>query len=367
MNSIFQLLNPSNTLTVNRPLAHSIGVMEAMIYAALISKSSYYERNGMLDDGWFYSTIPDLEESTTLSEYQQKRCIKKLAEIGLIETKTRGLPARRCFRVIENLSLITKLLSDGEKAIANIKPMAAQSYERKRKSSCSEESAELGDDSSDEKDINRHTCSEETAELVPKESTELAPEELTPQLQSNCGTYSEVCPTPYIYKSKENKSKVNNHLSINHTHTGDFDDEGDFFEDMIDRIDEQQSSDVDVLEERAEYLDILRTNIDYECLIAGSPTKTDRIDEILNIMLDVVCSAREYIRVNGEDYPQKVVKSQFLKLNDSHIEYVLMAFDRNTSSIRNIRSYLITALYNAPHTIGSFYSAMVNHDMYGNN
>ena len=87
----------------------------------------------------------------------------------------------------------------------------------------------------------------------------------------------------------------------------------------------------------------------------------------MNIMLDVVCSTREYIRVNGEDYPQKVVKSQFLKLNDSHIEYVLMAFDRNTSSIRNIRSYLITALYNAPHTIGSFYSAMVNHDMYGNN
>ena len=61
----------------------------------------------------------------------------------------------------------------------------------------------------------------------------------------------------------------------------------------------------------------------------------------MNIMLDVVCSTREYIRVNGEDYPQKVVKSQFLKLNDSHIDYVLTAFDRNTSNVRNIRSYLI--------------------------
>lgn len=106
MNSIFQLLNPSNTLTVNRPLAHSIGVMEAMIYAALISKSSYYERNGMLDDGWFYSTIPDLEESTTLSEYQQKRCIKKLAEIGLIETKTR---ISNC-AVLKQTSPCTKLM-----------------------------------------------------------------------------------------------------------------------------------------------------------------------------------------------------------------------------------------------------------------
>ena len=69
MNEIFQLLNPSNTLTVNRMLAHSIGLSEAVVYAALISKCSYYERNGKLDDeGWFYSTVPDLEASTALSE-----------------------------------------------------------------------------------------------------------------------------------------------------------------------------------------------------------------------------------------------------------------------------------------------------------
>ena len=76
MNAIFQMLNPSNTLTVNRLLAHAIGLSEAVVYAALISKCSYYERNGMLDDsGWFYSTVPDLEASTALSEYQQKRCV----------------------------------------------------------------------------------------------------------------------------------------------------------------------------------------------------------------------------------------------------------------------------------------------------
>ena len=73
MNAIFQMLNPSNTLTVNRLLAHAIGLSEAVIYAALISKCSYYERNGMLDDGgWFYSTVPDLEASTALSEYQHR-------------------------------------------------------------------------------------------------------------------------------------------------------------------------------------------------------------------------------------------------------------------------------------------------------
>ena len=131
MNAIFQMLNPSNTLTVNRLLAHAIGLSEAVVYAALISN---YERNGMLDDsGWFYSTVPDLEASTALSEYQQKRCIKNLVDAGLIESKNRGLPAKRCFRIIEDIELISNLISQGEKKQLSIKPAAVQSYEKKRK------------------------------------------------------------------------------------------------------------------------------------------------------------------------------------------------------------------------------------------
>ena len=114
MNEIFQLLNPSNTLTANRMLAHSIGLSEAVVYAALISKCSYYERNGKLDDGWFYSTVPDLEACTALSEYPQKRCINNLVSAGLIESKNRGLPAKRCFRIIENIGLITRLIAAGD-------------------------------------------------------------------------------------------------------------------------------------------------------------------------------------------------------------------------------------------------------------
>ena len=64
-------------------------------------------------------------------------------------------------------------------------------------------------------------------------------------------------------------------------------------------------------------------------------------------MLDAVCSTAPTIRINGEDMPQQVVKSRFLKLNSSHIEYVLEAMNKNPSDIRNIRAYLLTALYNA--------------------
>ena len=75
MNAIFQLLNPNNTVSVNRPLAHAIGLNEAVVYGALVAKYYWYSDRGMLDDGWFYSTAPDLQESTALTEKQQKRCV----------------------------------------------------------------------------------------------------------------------------------------------------------------------------------------------------------------------------------------------------------------------------------------------------
>ena len=91
----------------------------------------------------------------------------------------------------------------------------------------------------------------------------------------------------------------------------------------------------------------------------------DCVNELIEIMLDVVCSTRPTIRINGEDMPQQVVKSRFLKLNSSHIEYVLHAMNECPSYIRNIRAYMLTTLYNASLTMDNYYSALVNHDLYG--
>ena len=81
-------------------------------------------------------------------------------------------------------------------------------------------------------------------------------------------------------------------------------------------------------------------------------------------MLDAVCSNSPTIRINGEDMPQQVVKSRFLKLNSSHIEYVFDAMQDCPSDIRNIRAYLLTTLYNATLTIDNYYAAKVNHDYF---
>ena len=81
--------------------------------------------------------------------------------------------------------------------------------------------------------------------------------------------------------------------------------------------------------------------------------------------MDTVCSNREMIRIAGDDYPAEVVKSRFLKLERLHIEYVLERMRENTTYVRNIKKYLLAALYNAPVTMDSYYTSLVSHDLYG--
>jgi|UniRef100_UPI003521DCC5 hypothetical protein len=119
------------------------------------------------------------------------------------------------------------------------------------------------------------------------------------------------------------------------------------------------------LEEMARYRELIKENIEYDALRCDFPYDHDRLDEIVELLVETVCSGRQYIRVSGEDYPAEVVKSRLLKLNSEHIRFVFDCLKENTTKIRNIRQYLLATLYNAPATIGSYYSALVNHDMYG--
>ena len=94
-----------------------------------------------------------------------------------------------------------------------------------------------------------------------------------------------------------------------------------------------------------------------------NPYDDGQIDEILEILLDVVCSNRKQIRIAGDDKPAQVVKSQLMKLDSSHIEFVLDCMKQNTTQIRNVKQYILAALYNAPLTINNYYQSLVQHDM----
>ena len=369
MKSIFQLLNPNNTVTFNRPLAHAIGVLETLVYGAIIAKFYYYSERDMLDNGWFYSTVPDLQESTALSDKQQKRCIDNLVKAGLIRCELRGMPAKRSFFIVEDIDLIQRLLSEGEAAMRQIKPAAAESYEKKRKSSEPNETTKRfmeflseGFGAANE-DENTEKCEDDViAEEKPHNNAvsscsakraEQAPTKGKSLLRQNSGASSAHSEEQHFIKSKYNKTKDNN--PINQSISAEKSAE---IADGIDEIDfTEKSFSVD---ERNEYLEIIRENIEYDCF-----PNTEKVDELVGIMLDVICSTKKEIRVNGEDLPQEVVKSRFMKLTHTHIEYVLTALEKNTSEVRNIRAYLITALYNSPTTMDNFYTAWVNHDMYG--
>ena len=117
---------------------------------------------------------------------------------------------------------------------------------------------------------------------------------------------------------------------------------------------------------RETYREIVLENIDYDILIEDPKMDREQLDEIAELIVDTVCSARKTIRIAGDDFPAEVVKSRFLKLDSSHVQYVMDCMRDNTTYVRNIKKYLLAALYNAPSTINNYYSSLVQHDMYGN-
>ena len=113
------------------------------------------------------------------------------------------------------------------------------------------------------------------------------------------------------------------------------------------------------------YREMIWENIDYEGFVRERPYDAGQLDEMVELMVEAVCSTKETIRVAGNDFPQAVVKSRLLKLDREHIVFVFDCLKENTTQVRNMKQYLLTVLYNAPATIENHYAAQVNHDLYG--
>ena len=117
------------------------------------------------------------------------------------------------------------------------------------------------------------------------------------------------------------------------------------------------------MDERTSYRNYLNSQLDMEIMYERYPYDRETLDAIMDLMLDVVCSKRKTIRIAGDDKPVSVVKSQFLKINSMHLEYVMDCMKKNPAKVRNIKQYLLAAIYNAPLTMQSYYQAWVNNDM----
>ena len=123
---------------------------------------------------------------------------------------------------------------------------------------------------------------------------------------------------------------------------------------------------IGVMDDANTYMEIIKGNIEYEHHMKyGDWSERGLYEELYEVICEIVCVKRKTVKVNGEDYPYELVKSKFLKLNSSHLEYVIGCMKETTTKIANIRAYMVTALYNAPNTMNHYYQQLVQHDMYG--
>ena len=113
------------------------------------------------------------------------------------------------------------------------------------------------------------------------------------------------------------------------------------------------------------YREIIKGNIEYDIMKDNFPYDHERLDEIVELMAETLASKKATFCIAGDTYPASTVKFKLLRINSLHIQYVFECLDKNTTEVRNIKKYLLATLFNAPSTMGSYYKAQVNHDMYG--
>ena len=130
------------------------------------------------------------------------------------------------------------------------------------------------------------------------------------------------------------------------------------------QLPERKGRDAMSVSEMESYRDLILENIEYDHLCREFTTYREDLDEIVELMVETVCAKRKTTRIAGSDFPHEVIRSRFLKLDCSHIEFVMECLRNNTTEIRNMKQYLLAVLFNAPTTISNHYTAQVNHDMY---
>ncbi len=304
-----------------------------LLYGLMLDRMSLSIKNGWLDDGnraYIIYTVDSMMEDLGCARATCVKVIKELDSdngIGLIEKKRRGL-GKPDIIYVKNFVVVEDKKPDETAANAD-KTIEVQNLNFKKFNNYTSGSSET--ECQEVQDLNLQKFRKQTSR---NSGTELA------EVQKRDPNYTDY-----------NQTKQN-HTDMSHTNP-------------INQSTEKADT-IDVMDETSTYMALIRDNLEYE-----HHMKYDRhgnkemYEEIYETVCDVVCVKRRTIRINGEDYPYELVKSRFLKLNSSHVEYVMSCMRDTVTKITNIRSYLITALYNAPSTMSHYYQQEVQHDIYG--
>ncbi len=332
--TIYGILNQSHNISVSLPLIHAIGNNEALLFQTLISKYNYYSEKGMLDDnGYFYATALDIELSTGLSQRQQTSVVKNLEELGLINTVRKGMPAKKYFKLTENMTILAELITKG------IDKLNALKAEKKAVTSTILHSF----DKMSNQDLTE--CQNKNEQNV-----ETSFDKMSNQESTKCSN---------MFRQNVDGNHINkiinkNHLNktINQSIVAD----GDAERQERDRLRERIAENINIFNQ----IPSLETENILENGVFNLDVSTEDYQwqsmyfEAFGIICDVVTAKDDKpYTICGHEYPQAVVKSIFMKLTEDHICVVLESLMAMTEPVRNMRKYLISSLYNSFFTLNT--------------
>ena len=331
-----------------------------LLYGLMLDRMAMSMRNGWLDSenrAYIHYTMDNIMEDLNCAK---EKCAKILAEldckkgIGLIEKKRQGLGKPDIIYVKNFVTLETE-------------PEKVGNTENTENMADNVTSAEAFE--SDLQKIGNQTCRSSKIELQEVEKSNFRE---VPEIESLRSLEIELAEVRKSnFKKSENQTSGSSknefqevrkpNSSYNNNNYNNIS-----YNNPIYQSEENSADTIDEMDKINAYMQLIRENIEYDYYI-NHAQQSDRelAEELYGIICDVVCVKRKSIRIGGEDYPYELVKSKFLKLNQGHIEYVMERMKNTTTKIGNIRSYLLTTLYNAPDTMNYYYQQEVQHDLYG--
>ena len=327
-----------------------------LLYGLMLDRMALSRKNGWFDEenrAYIHYTLENIMEDLGCA---REKCAKVLAEldskkgIGLIEKKRQGLGKPDIIYVKNFATLEVSIKSENDEQ----SPSDADVSTEVRKSNFKK----FGNQTSESSEIELQEVRKSNFKEFENQTSRGSEIELQEVRKSNLQRFgnqtsrsSEIElaevrePNPNYNNNNYNNQSYNNPINQSENSDGD-------------RMDEMDSANA--------YMEIIKENIEYEHHMKYAQySEKDLYQELYEVICEIVCVKHKTVRIGGDEYPYELVKSKFLKLNSSHLDYVISCMRNTTTKINNIKAYMVTALYNAPSTISHYYQQEVQHDMYG--
>lgn len=319
------------------PMFEDLSVNAKLLYGVLLDRMNLSMKNRWFDSEnrvYIIYQIAEIMEDFNFSKKTAVRYLNELENFGLVEKKRRGLglPSLlyvKNFVVFQDHSEPDDTDFDDVAEDDNLN----ENMETSR--------GIQGETSRGVRTYTSRSVDMETSKGVQKETLRGAKSELQEVTKRG----------PLISKTNSNNININNTKESNNILSNPM------VKNAVDMMGREEES---IFEK---YTKMVKDNIDYDVLISRHYLEKSMIDGMVNLIVETIISENDYIIISSTKFPKETVKSRFSKLDISHIEYVLECMNHNTTNIKNIKKYLLAALYNAPTTIDSYYKARVQHDM----